>query len=164
MSMQEFTSKGGELTGRGERYDAFEGEPKAIGGLAGESRHGHGTSGTTGATSGLTGHNTTGTSGTTGGMTGHNSTGTTGTAGGLGDHNTIGTSGTTGGLTGHNSAGTTGTAGGLTGGREHDGYSQSGTSGVGNNTSSSTTGKPSLMDKLNPKVDANGDGKAGFMK
>lgn len=28
-----------------------------------------------------------------------------------------------------------------------------------------TTGsKPSLMDKLNPKIDANGDGKAGFMK
>lgn len=26
------------------------------------------------------------------------------------------------------------------------------------------TGKPSLMDKLNPKVDADGDGKAGFMK
>jgi hypothetical protein len=24
--------------------------------------------------------------------------------------------------------------------------------------------KPSLMDKLNPKVDADGDGKAGFMK
>ena len=24
--------------------------------------------------------------------------------------------------------------------------------------------KPSMMDKLNPKVDANGDGKAGFMK
>jgi len=24
--------------------------------------------------------------------------------------------------------------------------------------------KPSLMDKLNPKIDANGDGKAGFMK
>jgi hypothetical protein len=31
-------------------------------------------------------------------------------------------------------------------------------------TSSSSHAKPSLMDKLNPKVDANGDGKAGFMK
>jgi hypothetical protein len=29
---------------------------------------------------------------------------------------------------------------------------------------STTHKKPSLMDKLNPKVDANGDGKAGFMK
>jgi hypothetical protein len=28
----------------------------------------------------------------------------------------------------------------------------------------STTGKPSMMDKLNPNVDSNHDGKAGFMK
>ncbi|CAO2650700.1 Nn.00g019920.m01.CDS01 [Neocucurbitaria sp. VM-36] len=39
---------------------------------------------------------------------------------------------------------------------------------AGHKTHDSTTGtnthKPSLMDKLNPKVDANGDGKAGFMK
>jgi hypothetical protein len=27
-----------------------------------------------------------------------------------------------------------------------------------------TTTKPSLMEKMNPKVDSNGDGKAGFMK
>merc|ERR1712093_931235 len=32
-------------------------------------------------------------------------------------------------------------------------------------SSSNTTGaKPGLMDKLNPKKDADGDGKAGFMK
>lgn len=31
-------------------------------------------------------------------------------------------------------------------------------------TTTTTTRKPSLMDKLNPKVDADGDGKAGFMK
>lgn len=43
---------------------------------------------------------------------------------------------------------------------------QSGEQGHGNSGDSNTaTGtKPSLMDKLNPKVDANGDGKAGFMK
>jgi hypothetical protein len=37
----------------------------------------------------------------------------------------------------------------------------------GSTTTSSTTGtgkKPSLMDKINPKIDSNGDGKAGFMK
>lgn len=39
------------------------------------------------------------------------------------------------------------------------GFSNDG--GVGHNKSQ---GKPSLMDKLNPRVDANGDGKAGFMK
>lgn len=43
-------------------------------------------------------------------------------------------------------------------------------SGVGNSahgtsgTSSTTAGKPSLMNKLNPKTDSDGDGKAGFMK
>lgn len=68
----------------------------------------------------------------------------------------------------HNSSGAT--AGGLTGQRQHD--VENNLSGTNNsthgNTSSSNTGsnatKPSLMDKLNPKVDANGDGKAGFMK
>lgn len=39
---------------------------------------------------------------------------------------------------------------------------------VGSTTShgshGSSTHKPSLMDKLNPKKDADGDGKAGFMK
>jgi hypothetical protein len=37
---------------------------------------------------------------------------------------------------------------------------------AGSHTAShDTTGKkPSLMDKLNPKIDADGDGKAGFMK
>jgi len=36
---------------------------------------------------------------------------------------------------------------------------------VGSHGSSGTsTSKPSMMDKLNPKVDSNGDGKAGFMK
>lgn len=37
--------------------------------------------------------------------------------------------------------------------------------GSSHGTSETATGtKPSLMDKLNPKVDSNGDGKAGFMK
>jgi hypothetical protein len=33
----------------------------------------------------------------------------------------------------------------------------------GSSTGHTTTGKPSMMDKLNPKKDADGDGKAGFM-
>jgi hypothetical protein len=32
------------------------------------------------------------------------------------------------------------------------------------NTTEGTTRKPSLMDKLNPKVDSTGDGKPGFMR
>ncbi|KAK2627648.1 hypothetical protein QTJ16_002294 [Diplocarpon rosae] len=39
-----------------------------------------------------------------------------------------------------------------------------GTSANGTTSSSTTHAKPSLMDKLNPKVDADGDGKAGFLK
>lgn len=40
----------------------------------------------------------------------------------------------------------------------------SGNFGTMDNGSSTGTSKPSMMDKLNPKVDATGDGKAGFMK
>jgi len=39
-----------------------------------------------------------------------------------------------------------------------------GTSGMNDSNVTGTGKKPSLMDKLNPKVDSNGDGKAGFMK
>jgi len=35
---------------------------------------------------------------------------------------------------------------------------------MGSSATTTTNSKPSLMDKLNPKIDANGDGKAGFMK
>ena len=84
------------------------------------------------------------------------------------------------GMTGQQS-GTTGASGtdGLPSGTSQ-GYGNSGTSGMGskfgdmegrdntsydNSSSGTSTGKkPSLMDKLNPKVDSNGDGKAGFMK
>ncbi|KAL2070161.1 hypothetical protein VTL71DRAFT_13187 [Oculimacula yallundae] len=52
----------------------------------------------------------------------------------------------------HNSHGTTGAAiGSTTSHGSHDSHN-------------SSTHKPSLLDKLNPKKDANGDGKAGFMK
>ncbi|KAL3426871.1 allergen [Phlyctema vagabunda] len=39
-----------------------------------------------------------------------------------------------------------------------------GTNTHGSTNTTNTTHKPSLMDKLNPKIDSNGDGKAGFMK
>jgi hypothetical protein len=60
-----------------------------------------------------------------------------------------------------------------TGRTDTTGHSTSGNTTVGSHTSDSrnttdthdTTGrKPSLMEKLNPMVDADGDGKAGFMK
>lgn len=45
---------------------------------------------------------------------------------------------------------------GLTG----SGLKSSGATGEGTNT---TGTKPSLKDRMNPKIDADGDGKAGFM-
>lgn len=89
--MADFKKQGGSLTGREERYDGFEGEPRAVGGALGGSSTGHGSSTTTG--------------------TGEYGSG----------------------------AGTTG------------GYG-SGPAGSGYDTTS--TKKPGLMDKLNPKTDS----------
>jgi len=100
VSMNDYKKQGGVLSGREERYDGFEGEPRSVGGALG----GH--SGTTGVT------------GT------HSSSHTTG-------------------------SGVTGTGAGL-----------SGTTSGHSNTSSS---KPGMMDKLNPKTDADRDGKTGIM-
>lgn len=87
-----------------------------------------------------------------------------------------GTQGTTSsGLEGTGSSGLQGTSSsGLNSGDQA--YGNSGTQGqkfgdfggrdneVGSGTTAGTGKKASLMDKLNPKVDSNGDGKAGFMK
>ena len=80
--MTDFKSQGGSLTGREERYDGFEGEPKTVGGALGSHHHG------TGATD----------------------------------------------------------------------------SGTGTATGTGTGQKASLLDKLNPRKDADGDGRAGIGK
>jgi len=76
--MSEFKKAGGVLTGREERYDGFEGEPKSMMGKVesaveghreGHSHHHHGAGGVTGSSTG----------GVTG--TGANSSGMTGTGG-----------------------------------------------------------------------------------
>ena len=87
--MADFKKQGGSLTGREERYDGFEGEPRAVGGALGGS------------------------------------TSATGTG--------------------------TGTRG--SGYDDYDNY---------DNTTGTTGKKPGLMDKLNPRKDADGDGKAGI--
>lgn len=155
VSMADFKKQGGVLTGREERYDGFEGEPRTVGGS-----HTSGTgltgAGITGSSHSHTGHSHTGT-----GLTGSSHTGT--------------------GLTGSHSN-TTGreTLGervreGEADLKSHSGSHSHNTTGTGSHSTTgagygrdseidSKTGKPSLMDKLNPKVDANGDGKAGFMK
>ena len=89
--MADFKKQGGSLTGREERYDGFEGEPRAVGGALGGS------------------------------------TSTTGTG--------------------------TGTRGTGYDNNSYDNY---------DNTTGTTGKKPGLMDKLNPRKDADGDGRAGI--
>ncbi len=144
--MADFKKQGGSLSGREERYDGFEGEPRAVGGaLSGSSTTGTGMTGSHG-------HNTAGPhssnldnkldprvdsdmdgSRRVGGNAGTGSTGT-----GYGSGTTGSGYGTDGAMRGTGSSGTTGT---------------------------STTGKkPGLMDRLNPMKDTDGDGKKGFME
>ncbi|KAI5253040.1 hypothetical protein E4T42_03112 [Aureobasidium subglaciale] len=130
VSMADFKKQGGVLTGREERYDGFEGEPRTVGGA--HTSTSTSTTGLTGA--GLTGAGVTGERDLKHGSHSHSST--TGTGAGL-------------------------TGAGVAGERDlkHGSHSHSSTS-----EHDSKHGKPSLMDKLNPKKDADHDGKAGFMK
>lgn len=93
VSMTEFKAQGGALSGREERYDGFEGEPKNIASTLGSGSHIGGVGPSVGHYSGtgLTGHH-------------HNATTTTGT-GLTGHHHDTTTTGT--GLTGHNHGNTT---------------------------------------------------------
>lgn len=160
VTMDEFKSKGGSLAGREERVDSFGGEPRTVGSTLG----GHGAKGSTSLTesdgkhhNGVNGHEHNGVNGHHhNGVDGHHSNGATT------DRNL--TTGSGPGMTGNNVAaggvGSTGTHSG-TNGTSHSGTT--GTSGY-DDTNGNTHKKASLMDKINPKVDANGDGVAGFMK
>ena len=86
--MADFKKQGGSLSGREERYDGFEGEPRAVGSALGGGSSTTGTSSydNTGidSTRGMTGHHSTGTGtgldssrGTTG-SSGYGNTGSTG--------------------------------------------------------------------------------------
>lgn len=191
VSMADFKKQGGVLTGREERYDGFEGEPRSVGGTSSTGLGGVGTSttGTTGTHGHHHGHHhgSTGTTGTSGldstrtGTTGtgldSSRTGTTGT--GL-DSSRTGTTGsgldssrtgTTGSGLHSGRTGTTGT--GLDSSRTGTTGSgldstRSGSSGLAQDEYSSGTGatqktKPSLLDKLNPMKDSDHDGKKGLM-
>lgn len=179
VSMADFKKQGGSLTGREERYDGFEGEPRAVGGALGGS-------------SGMTGSHHTGTSGphssnlenkmdprvdsdrdgsrNMGAATGHGAgygSGTTGSGYG---------SGTTGSGYGTSGAGPhSSNLGNKTDPRvDSDGSRGYGTgatgtgtgtgTGYGDSTTGTTHKKPGLMDKLNPMKDSDHDGKKGFME
>jgi hypothetical protein len=148
VTMDEFKRQGGSLTGREERTDAFSGEPRSVGGTLG----GVGAKGTTSLTesedalSGRDGH-------------GHHH--------GHGHHNNNSSLGTNGvGSTGISDAsrttGTTGSTGNYGTGSSDLKTGPTGTS--TNGTANDGPRKASLMDKINPRKDADGDGKAGFMK
>jgi len=141
VNMSDFKSKGGALTGREERYDGFEGEPKNIGGVLGTGHtagsHSHGDkshhTGTTG--SGLTG------------STGHSDgTGLTGSS----HNNTTSGRGIEGDIPGQ---------GYRSGHTDNTQSSHTGTTGSHHDT---TAQKPSMLQKLNPFTDADHDGKKGI--
>lgn len=144
VSMSDFKRQGGVLTGREERYDGFEGEPKSVGGAL------SGSTGSSGLTSGTTGHH---------GTTGHES---------LGDRarDTMETRDPGMGSTGRHhdtTADTSAPYGDSMGNTDPSGRADYGnTSSTGYDNSAQKKG--TLLDKMNPKVDSNNDGKAGFMK
>ncbi|KAL9581488.1 MAG: hypothetical protein Q9212_003872 [Teloschistes hypoglaucus] len=159
VSMADFKKQGGSLSGREERYDGFEGEPRAVGGALGGSGTGASTTG-----SGITGHH------------GHHGQTTAGPHSSnlenkmdprvdsdLDGSRNMGARGAGTSGTGYGSN-TTGTGYGSS--TSGTGYG-SNTSGYGSNTTG-TTGtthkKPGLMDKLNPMKDTDGDGKKGVME
>lgn len=201
MTMDQFKAKGGALTGREERYDAFEGVPKNIGagtaggfgvirdgqrdpqsvpgGVGHGDYHDAGVHGKSGA--GLA----TGTA-AAGGLAGASSRRRSSSASSSDREGSR--------LTGHREGGA-GTVGGVAGsgigghhGQQHNDFARdnhthttkdslpdalredrSRADAHNTHTHGSVSGsgektKPSLMDKLNPKVDADGDGKRGFMK
>lgn len=149
--MADFKKQGGSLTGREERYDGFEGEPRAVGGALGGNSTGSGMTG-----SGMTGHHSNTTAGPHGSNIGNKMDPRV-------DSDLDGSRNMGARDTGYGSN-TTGT--GSTGyGSGHTGSSHAPvTSGYGSNTTGTTGKKPGLMDKLNPMKDTDGDGKKGVME
>ena len=137
VSMADFKKQGGSLTGREERYDGFEGEPRAVGGAL---------SGSSGTGSGLTGAHHGQTTAGPHSSNLENKLDPRVDSDMDGSRRVGGNSGTTG--TGY------GTDGAMRG---------TGTTGTGTSGTTGTGKKPGLMDRLNPMKDTDGDGKKGFM-
>lgn len=172
MSIDEFKHSGGNLSGREERSDRFAGEPKSVGGTLG----GAGAAGTTSLTE-RSGGNRAGYRG----RRHHQRTNSNSSFSSSSDDDEIRrTKGSKLGgyanrskrsknpLSSSQAPGTHNTTGvpkstGL--GSNHGPNAALDNRGTTAGTNHATEGhKPSLLDKLNPKKDANGDGKAGFMK
>ncbi|KAL9015372.1 MAG: hypothetical protein Q9173_000016 [Seirophora scorigena] len=150
VSMADFKKQGGSLSGREERYDGFEGEPRAVGGALGGS-----SAGTTGSSSGLTGHHGQTTAGPHSSNLGNKVDPRVDSD--LDGSRNVGARGTAGSGYGSNTTGATGSGYG-------SGTSGATGSGYGSSTTGTTSKKPGLMDKLNPMKDTDGDGKKGVME
>lgn len=139
MSMSDFKNKGGVLGGREERYDAFDGEPKHIGGTMSHMMEGKTSKRDSAHTdnqvrkSAMHGDHDPLDGGVRHGGSGLTSGERNGNVRGYEEGSVDGT---------HDTA------------RHHD---------SGLDKSSSGKPKVSFMDKLNPRVDADGDGKKGMM-
>lgn len=152
-TLDEFKHAGGMLEGsRSHTHEEYEGAPRPYneklktsienvlpGHHGTHGTHGTGSTGMTGTGTGLGNTTGTGIGHSTG--TGHHHSGMDNTRSGL-DHNTTGS--------GMSNLGTTG----------RDGRPDSGYAGNDNNYGNN---KPTMGQKLNPKIDADGDGKAGIM-
>ncbi|KAF7194597.1 hypothetical protein HII31_04103 [Pseudocercospora fuligena] len=166
VSMADYKKQGGALTGRDERSDAFDGCPKPIGGssddvhkagagITSHGNHSHGTSGVTGS-NGVSSRETTGAGVGSGVAAGGAAAGADKLA-----HNGV-----------HNTTSNDGTHGGYSGnrykdlpdsitGRDSAAATSGGTGGVA--ATGEKNSKPSLIDRLNPMKDTDGDGKKGIM-
>lgn len=141
--MADFKKQGGSLTGREERYDGFEGEPRAVGGALGGNT----------TSSGMTGHHGNINAGPHSSNMGNKMDPRVDS-----DRDGSRNMGARGDGYGSNTAGT-GSGYGHT-----DSSHGPVTSGYGSNNTGTTGKKPGLMDKLNPMKDTDGDGKKGVME
>ena len=129
VSLADFKKQGGTLTGREERYDGFEGEPRAVGSTLGSS------------------------SGTT---TGPHSSKLENKLDPRVDSDRDGSRNLGAASSGYGSGTNTGSGSGYGSGTTGSGY--------GADSTTATHKKPSLLDKLNPKKDTDGDGKKGILE
>lgn len=162
VSMADFKKQGGSLQGREERYDGFEGEPKAVGGALGGSHHHHHSGTTSGPHSSnlenkLDPRVDSDRDGSRNlGAASSEQYGSRSTGSGYG-------SSTTGSGYGSGTIGTTGT--GYDSGTTGSGYGHDTSRGTHATGTSTTTGKkPGLLDRLNPMKDTDGDGKKGVLE
>ncbi|KAK5171755.1 uncharacterized protein LTR77_003391 [Saxophila tyrrhenica] len=151
VSMDDFKKSGGALTGRDERHDRFDGcPPEQISGNTG----GHSSSTTSSAVPP-----------TTGSSTSRDLNGTTSNSSSMAPNTITDTKSSSSGgpFNSHKHDPSLSQSTSNSSGHQHPTPASYGNDMHTENTSSTSQSKPSMMDKLNPKMDADGDGKSGMM-